>query len=96
MGEKELRHQKRRAKLDEWKAEVDKLKARASGASADAQLKLIEKFRAMESRIDDGKKKLAEMADHGEDAWVSVKDGVESAWDSLKSAVSDAVEKFKT
>jgi hypothetical protein len=38
MNEKELYQQKKQAQLDEWKAEVDKLKAKASGASADAQM----------------------------------------------------------
>ncbi len=40
MNEKELYQQKKQAQLNEWKAEFDKLKAKASGASADAQLEL--------------------------------------------------------
>ena len=95
MNEKELYQQKKQAQLDEWKAEIDKLKAKASGASADAQIKLNKQIEALEGKIEEGKAKLAEIAEAGEDAWESIKDGVESAWDSMRSAFSEAVEKFK-
>ena len=95
MNEKELYQQKKQAQLDEWKAEVDKLKAQASGASADAQLELNKQIEALEGKIEEGKTKLAEIADASEDAWESIKEGVESAWDSIKSAFSDAAAKFK-
>jgi predicted nucleic acid-binding Zn-ribbon protein len=95
MNDKKLYQQKKQAQLDEWKAEVDKLKAKASGASADMQIELNEQIEALEGKIEKGKTKLAEIADASEDAWESVKDGVESAWDSMKSAFSDAADKFK-
>lgn len=95
MNEKELYQQKKQAQLDEWKAEVDKLKAKASGASADAQLELNKQIEVLEGKIGEGKTKLAEIADASEDAWESIKEGVESAWDSMKSAFSDAAAKFK-
>lgn len=95
MTEKELYQQKKQAQLDEWKAEVDKLKAKASGASADAQLELNKEIEALEGKIEEGKTKLGEVADASGDAWKSIKDGVESAWESMKSAFSDAAAKFK-
>ena len=95
MNEKELYQQKKQAQLDVWKAEVAKLKAKASGASADAQLELNKQIKALEGKIEEGKTKLAEIAKASEDAWESIKDGVESAWDSIKSAFSDAADKFK-
>lgn len=95
MNEKELYRQKRQAQLDEWKAGIYKLKAKASGASADAQLELNKQIRALEGKIEEGKSKLAEIADASDDAWESLKDGVESAWDSMRSAFSDAAAKFK-
>lgn len=95
MNEKELYQQKKQAQLDEWKAEVDKLKAQASGASADAQLELKKQIKALEGKHEEGKTKLAEIADASEDAWESIKEVVESAWDSMKSAFSDAAAKFK-
>ena len=93
MSDKELYQQKRQAKLDEWRAEVDKLKAKASWVSADAQLKMNKQMKTLESKIEEAKTKLSQLGEAGEDAWESFKDGVESAWDSLKSAVSDATAK---
>ncbi len=94
MSEKELYQQKKQAQLDEWKAEVDKLKAKASGASAEAQLELNKQIDVLEGKIEEGRTKLAEIADASEDAWESIKDGAESAWDSRKSAFRDAAAKF--
>ena len=95
MNDKELYQQKMQARLDEWKAEVNKLKAKLSGASADAQLDINQQIRVLERNIEEGKVKLSEIAAAGEDAWESIKEGVESAWDSLKSGVTDAAAKFK-
>lgn len=95
MNDKELYQQKMQARLDELKADVDKLKAKASGASADVQLDINRQIEVLERKIDEGKAKLSELAGAGEDAWESIKDGVESAWDSLKSAATDAASKFK-
>jgi hypothetical protein len=95
MSEKELYQQRKRAQLDQWEAEVDKLKAKASVASADAQLKLNEGIEALEGKIEQGKAKLAEIADASDDAWESAKEGVDSTWDALKSAFSDAAAKYK-
>jgi chromosome segregation ATPase len=95
MKDKELYQQKKQAQLDEWKAEIDKLKAKASGASADAQLGMNKQIKALETKIEENKAKLSELAKAGEDAWESIKEGMDSAWDSMKSAVSDTAKKFK-
>lgn len=95
MNEKKLFQQKKQAQLDEWKAEVNKFKAKASGASADAQLELNKQIEALEGKIEEGKTKLAEIRVASEDSWESIKEGVESAWDSMRSAFSGAAAKFK-
>ena len=95
MDDKELYQQKLQAQLDEWKADVDKLRAKASKASADAQLTMNKQVDALDRKIEEGKVKLSELARSSEDAWESVKQGVESAWGSLKSAFRDASSKFK-
>jgi chromosome segregation ATPase len=94
MNDKELYQQKRQAQLDEWRAEVAKFKAKASGASADAQLELNRQIETLEGRIEECKSRLGQIGNAGEDAWDSIKDGVESAWDSMKSALGEAVRKF--
>jgi len=84
MNDKKLYQQKKQAQLDEWRAEIDKLKAKASGASAETQLEINNKIKALEIEFEEGKTKLSQLAEAGDDAW-----------DSLKSAASDATAKFK-
>jgi hypothetical protein len=79
MTEKELYQQKRQAQLDEWRAEVSKLKAKTSGASADVQLEMKQQIRALEGKIEEGKTKLVQLTAASDEAWESIKDGVESA-----------------
>jgi chromosome segregation ATPase len=95
MSKKELYRQKMQAQLDEWEAEVERFKAKASGASANAQLELNKELTALKGKIGQGKTKLTELADTSDDSWESIKVGVDSAWDSLRVAVSDAKAKFK-
>ena len=94
MNDKKLFQQKKQAQLDEWRAKVEILKAKASGTSADIQLELNHKIEQLDTKLEEGKRKLADLEDAGEEAWESVVDGVENAWDSMKNAVGDAVKKF--
>lgn len=95
MNDKEIYHQKYQAKLDEWKVEIDKLKAKASGVSADVKQELNQQIEALEIKIEEGKAKLAELIEADEDKWESFKASVESVWNSLKSSINDAATKFK-
>lgn len=90
MNEKELYKQKFQAHLDEWKADISKLKARASGASADAQLAMNRQAAVLEGRLEDAQAKLSGLSEAGEDAWVSLKNGADAAWESLKTGIHDA------
>ncbi|HKJ60636.1 MAG TPA: hypothetical protein VKA94_01380 [Hyphomicrobiales bacterium] len=84
MNERKLYQQKMQAQLDEWNAEVDNLKAKASGAKADVQLGLNKQIKALEGEIEDGKAKLAEIADASEEVW-----------DSMRNALAHALAKIK-
>lgn len=95
MSDKALYQQKIQAQLDEWKADLDKLRAKASGASADAKLNLGQQVKNLESKMNEGKAKLAEVTNASEEAWDSLKGGVESAWESLRSGFKEAADKFK-
>jgi septal ring factor EnvC (AmiA/AmiB activator) len=95
MSKKELYKQKMQAQLDEWEAEVERFKAKSSGASANVQLELNKELNALKGKIGQVKTKLTELADTSEDSWESIKLGLDSAWDSLRAAVSDAKAKFK-
>ena len=84
--EKELYEQKMRARLEEWKAELDKLKAQARGTSADTQLEVNRRIEKLETAIKEGETRLAALAEASDDAWESIKEGVDAAWETLSSA----------
>lgn len=89
MGERELVQQKMQAKIDEWTAELSQLKAKAKGASADAQLEMRRKIDNLESRLSDGHKKLNESADASGSKWDSLKESVSKWWESDSSNEKD-------
>ena len=95
MNEKELYRQKYQAQLDEWKAEVAKLKARAAGATADVQIEMNRHAKELDHRMRDASAKLAELAAASEEGWDSVRKNVEKSWDALKAGVSAAAAKFR-
>jgi chromosome segregation ATPase len=95
MNERELYRRKQQAQLEEWRADLDKLKARAAREDAEAQLSLSEQVKTLEVRIEEQQAKLSRLAEASDDAWESVKEGMETGWDSVKSAFSDAAAKFK-
>ena len=71
MNEKELYQQKKQAQLDEWKAEVEKFRAKVSEAGADAQLELNKQIKTLEHKVEQGKTRLAETANASDAAWES-------------------------
>ncbi len=95
MSMKEACEKKLQSQLDQWSAEIDKLKAKADAAEADAQLKYykqIEELRSMQAAANE---KLDQLKEAGDDAWEDLKAGIDSAWDSLSGAIKSAASRFK-
>lgn len=95
MSDRELYRQKYQAQLDGWKADLDKLKARAAGAKADAQIEMNKHIRELDHKVHEAGAKLAELAAASEEGWDTVRKNVETTWDALKAGVSAAAAKFK-
>ncbi len=95
MSEKKFYQQKMQAQLDEWRAELDKLKAKAKSAQADAQQDMHKQIDALEEQVADANRKLNELADAGEEAWASLKTGFEASWVSLKTGFKEAAARFR-
>lgn len=95
MSMKEAYEKKLQAKLDEWSADIDKLKARADSAEADIQLKYYKKIEELRSQQDAARIKLEELKGSSDDAWEDLKAGIDSAWDSLSSSIKSAASRFK-
>jgi hypothetical protein len=95
MNDRELYRQKHHAQLDEWKADVAKLKARAAGAKADAQIELNRHVKELEQRLHEAGAKLTQLAAASEETWDSARRNVESTWEALKAGISAAAAKFR-
>lgn len=90
MSDKERMRQKMQAQVDEWKADLDKLRAKASAADADVRREIDTRIEALEARVEQGREKLDELARASDEAWDTMKAGVEAAWETLRSAGSEA------
>jgi multidrug resistance efflux pump len=92
---KKAYEKKFQAQLDEWRAEIDKLRAKAEQADADARIryqKEIDQLRAMQ---DDAVSKLERLRRASDDAWLDVKIGLDNAWESFNTALKSAAARFK-
>jgi len=95
MSMKEAYKKKLEAQFDEWKVEIDKLKAKAEKAEADAQIKYhkqIENIRAKQEAVQE---KLVELKDSRDEAWEDLKAGLDNAMKNLGDAIKTATSRFK-
>ncbi|HKL54932.1 MAG: sll1863 family stress response protein [Roseovarius sp.] len=94
MDEKEAYQQKLNARLDEWKAEIEKMQAKAKSAEADAQLQYQEYIEDLKKRRANLEKELEELRDTQTAAWNDLKAGADKAWNAMSEAMDDAWRRF--
>lgn len=90
MADKQAYEQKLQAKLDEWQANIDKLRAQAKQAGADAQIRYQDQIEDLRKRRDEMERKLKEIQNTQAAAWADIKAGVDKAWDDMSKAMQDA------
>jgi len=95
MSLKKAFEKKLEAQMNEWDAEVEKLKAKAQKAEADAQIEFYKRIEDLKEKRETAKAKLAELKDAGEEAWQDLKTGIDTTWKKLGDAVKAAVDYFK-
>ncbi|TNF39182.1 MAG: coiled coil domain-containing protein [Bacteroidetes bacterium] len=93
--QKENYQQKIQDQLDEWRADIDRLRERAKSATAETKLKYQENIDRLELKMEEGKSKLKELKESGSEAWDAVKDGADSIWDTMKATFAEVKEKLK-
>lgn len=94
MSLKQDYEKKLESQLDEWGAQIDKIKAESENVKADARVEYYEKIDDLRKMQITANRKLTELARASDGAWDDLKAGVESAWDSLGSAVKSATSRF--
>jgi septation ring formation regulator EzrA len=95
MSKKKAYQQKIEAQLEEWKSEIDTMKAKAKKAGVDVQSWYYKQLEDLQSKQESVQEKIKELKGTGEDSWEDIKAGVDLAWKSLGEAVKSASSRFK-
>jgi hypothetical protein len=93
MEMKEAYRDKMDARLREWQAKIDALKARADQAGAGQKIKYYEEIESLRTKQQQVHEKLEKLRTAGAGAWDEVKAGVEAAWTDLQDAAQRAMDK---
>jgi predicted nuclease with TOPRIM domain len=91
---KEAYLEKLQGKLDEWRAEIDRLKAKAAQSKADLKLQIDNRIKDLEAQSQEAQEKFQQLRQASGDAWEDLKGGVTRAWADLGEAVKSAIAKF--
>lgn len=94
MESKQAYEQKMQAKIDQWRSEMDRLKAKASEADADARIEYEKQMDNLKEKQKEAAARLNELRDAGSEAWDEMKSGVEKAARELGDAFASATEKL--
>jgi uncharacterized coiled-coil DUF342 family protein len=86
--------QKIDAQMEDWKSEIDKMKAKADKAEAGAKLEYYKQIEELREKQQAAQEKLTELKSSGEDAWEDLKAGFELARVSLGEAIKSASSRF--
>lgn len=87
--------EKLKAQIDSWNSDIEKMRAKAREASADAQVKYNEQIEEMKSQRDAAEAKMKEARESSEEAWSDMRAGFESAWSSMSDSFSKAMKRFQ-
>jgi chromosome segregation ATPase len=94
MNKKDLYKQKLQAQLDEWQADVDKMKAKLGGASVGAKLEINQEINQLEGKLGEGRKKLEELSEATEENWENLKASIDETWEGIANSFKDVFGKF--
>ncbi len=80
--------------MDEWKRNLDVMKAKADAASGDTKVTYSEKVAALQKQYDELKVKAAASWDTADDKWDEAAKGLEAAWDDWTDRAAKALDDF--
>ena len=96
MGEKRDEYlQQLKAKMKEWRAEINKLAARAEQAEAQAKIEYQKRIDKLEKNQKDLEDKIDAVQQAGESSWEDLKEGIDHSWKIFKLSLSEAKSEFK-
>ena len=96
MGEKRDEYlQQLKAKMKEWRAEINKLAARAEQAEAQAKIEYQKRIDKLEKNQKDLEDKIDTVQQAGESSWEDLKEGIDHSWKIFKMSLSEAKSEFE-
>lgn len=95
MNDKDLYTEKLHAQMNEWKVEIDSLKAKLNTAKVDVKDDIAKAIDELEDKVKVVKNKSIELSKATEESWDALKVNVEAAWESIKDSLHDVASKFK-
>jgi len=94
MSLKDAYREKIEAQIEEQRARIELLKAKAKRAAADAKIMVYEEIGDADAKLAALKEKLRELGNASGDAWQEMKGGVEQAWADLAESCQRAARRF--
>jgi DNA anti-recombination protein RmuC len=91
---REAYQQKLDARLDEWKAEIEKLRAKAEGVEADAKVRYHEMIEDLTERRQKLMKQADEMREASEERFHKMRETAEQYWKDMSAATEAAWRKW--
>lgn len=95
MNKKEAYEQKIQAQMDEWNAEIVKLKAQAAKARANVQINYYNQIEELRQKQETVSEKLTQLKEASEDSWEDLKAGIEEGVELLKTTVDSIISRYK-
>ena len=84
--------QKLKGRIEEFSAEIDKLKAKARQSTAEAQIEIREKLELLKAWRDDLVRRVDAIQAAGEDSWEDLRGDAQKALEALTAGLSEAKE----
>lgn len=92
---KEAYKEKFKAQLHVWQAEIDKMKAKAEKAEADAKIEYQKQLDKLRDMQDEAWEDFEKLRNAGERAWDEIKVETEKNWLKMNNTIKEAIDKIK-
>jgi len=94
MQKQEVYREKLQARMAQYDAKFDELKAKSQEMQADAKLEFLEQIDQVDAKRRSLKKQVEELQKNSKDAIEDIEHGIEKAWHEMETAFDKAVDHF--
>lgn len=95
MSNKEAYEKKMEAQIEEWEAELSKLKAQSKQHSADAEIEYNNRMKELEAKKEKANAKLDDIKNASAESWEDMKDGMQDIANDFGNTLDDIKANFK-